>query len=198
MDTALKNSDIIDGFHILTLNQTKKWKEKVGTEKHLKDAKVNEYPNVDLNKPLDCENENGEIIVRGRVYPKKSEIIYREKIKSGTEYVGVLIVGEKFNPVWVGNRIEMPFLYRKEKGSYWQTPTITPVAMSALAVVCWMIKNKEKGGIYFPDDIMDYKYILKIAEKYISKTIYKTFDKQVLSEKLNVDFDKLQVEDFFV
>jgi len=40
MDTALKNSDIIDGFHVLTLYQTKIWKEKVGTEKHLKDAKV--------------------------------------------------------------------------------------------------------------------------------------------------------------
>jgi len=40
MDVALKNSDIIDGFHVLTLSQTKMWKEKVGTEKHLKDAKV--------------------------------------------------------------------------------------------------------------------------------------------------------------
>ena len=40
MDSALKNSDIIDGFHVLTLAQTKMWKEKVGTEKHLKDALV--------------------------------------------------------------------------------------------------------------------------------------------------------------
>ena len=85
-------------------------------------------------------------------------------------------MGENFKPVWVGNRIELSYLYKNEKDSYWQTPTITPVAMSALAAVCWMIKNKEKGGIYFPDDITDYKYILKIAEKYISKTIYKTFE----------------------
>ena len=35
-----------------------------------------------------------------------------------------------------------------------------------------------KGGIYFPDDIMDYKSIIKLAEKYISKTIYKTFSKE--------------------
>lgn len=44
MDAALKNSDIIDGFHVLTLTQTKMWKEKVGTEKHLEDAKkISEY-----------------------------------------------------------------------------------------------------------------------------------------------------------
>ena len=144
--------------------------------KYLKNAKVNEYPNPDPNKPLDCKNQNGETIIRGYVYPKYSEIVYKEKIESGTEYVGVLIRGENFKPVWVGNRIELSYLYKNEKDSYWQTPTITPVAMSALAAVCWMIKNKEKGGIYFPDDITDYKYILKIAEKYISKTIYKTFE----------------------
>lgn len=143
--------------------------------KYLKNAKVNEYPNPDPNKPLDCENQNGKTIIRGHIYPKYSEIVYKEKIESGTEYVGVLIMGEKFKPVWVGNRIELSYLYKNKKDSYWQTPTITPVAMSALAAICWMIKNKEKGGIYFPDDITDYKYILKIAEKYISKTIYKTF-----------------------
>lgn len=167
-------------------------------KKYLKNAKVNEYPNPDPNKPLDCEKENGNAIVRGYVYPEKAEIIYQEKIESGTEYVGVLLIGENFKPVWIGNRIETTFLYKKKKDSYWQTPTITPVAMSALAAVCWMIKNKDKGGIYFPDDIEDYKYILKKAEKYISKTIYKTFDKESLKEKLNIDFSNIQAKDFFV
>ena len=143
--------------------------------RYLENAKVNDYPEPDINKPLDCENPNGLTIVRGYVYPKYSEIVYKEKIESGTEYVGVLLIGEKFKPVWVGNRVELSFLYKNKKDSYWQTPTITPVAMSALSAICWMIKNKEKGGIYVPDDIDDYKSILKIAEKYISKTIYKTF-----------------------
>ena len=52
MDTALKNSDIIDGFHVLTLAQTKKWKEKVGSEKHLKDAKVIEESTSDKSVKL--------------------------------------------------------------------------------------------------------------------------------------------------
>ena len=128
-------------------------------------------------------------------YPNNFEIVYQEKIVSGTEYVGVLLIGDNFEPVWVGNRVEASFLYKNKKNSYWQTPTITPVAMSALAAVCWMLKNKEKGGIYFPDDIMDYKYILHIAEKYISKTIYKTISKEELGNSLGIDFDNLQTKD---
>ena len=70
--------------------------------------------------------------------------------------------------------------------------------MSALAAVCWMIKNQDKGGIYFPDDIIDYKYILNKAEKYISKTIYKTFDKNLIQDKLKIDFNGIQSKDFIV
>lgn len=46
MDDVIKKSDIIDGYYILTLAETKRWKEKLGSEKHLKDAKViEEYLN---------------------------------------------------------------------------------------------------------------------------------------------------------
>lgn len=167
-------------------------------KEYLEKAKVNEYPNPDQQKPLDCDNKVGQSIIRGHKYPKYAEIVYRENILAGTEYVGVLLIGDNFEPVWVGNRVELPFLYRKKKESYWQTPTITPVAMSALAAVCWMIKNKDKGGIYFPDDINDYKYILKIAEKYISPTIYQTIDKWELEKTLKLDFSNIQAKDFFV
>ena len=166
--------------------------------RYFENAKVNEYPEPNPNKPQDGQNQNGETIIRGYKYPEYSEIVYKEKIEEGTEYVGVLLLGENFAPVWVGNRIEPSFLYKNKKDSYWQTPTITPVAISALTAVCWMIKNQERGGIYFPDDIPDYKYILKIAEKYISKTIYKTFDKKKIEEDLKIDFTNLQSKDFFV
>lgn len=167
-------------------------------KEYLSKAKVNNYPDIDMNKPLDCESNTEKTIVRGYIYPKESEIIYCEKIKNGTEYVGVLVVGENFKPVWVGNRVEISYLNKDKKNSYWQTPTITPVAMSALAAVCWMLKNKEKGGIYFPDDILDYKYILKKTEKYISKTIYKTFDKSFIEENLKIDLSNIQSKDFII
>lgn len=161
-------------------------------------AKVNEYPDSDPDKPQDCENVDGKTIIRGYVYPENFQILYQEKIESGTEYVGILLLGDRFEPVWVGNRIEPGFLYKDKKTSYWQTPTITPVAMSALSAVCWMLKNKEKGGIYFPDDIADYNSIIKRAEKYISKTIYRTFRKEDMEKKLPIDFGHLQIGDLLV
>lgn len=164
---------------------------------YLKNAKVNDYPEPDTNKPMDSENINGKSIIRGYIYPEDFKIAYNENLASGTEYVGVLLIGDNFNPVWVGNRVEPSFLYKNKKDSYWQTPTITPVAMSALAAVCWMISNKDKGGIYFPDDIEDYKYIIKTAEKYISKTIYKTFSREEVSDNLKVNFENLQMSDLF-
>ena len=124
--------------------------------------------------------------------------MYKENIKNGTEYVGVLLLGSKFNPVWVGNRIEKRFLYKGKKNSYWQTPTITPVSASALAACCWMIKHKEDGGIYFPDDIKEYNEIINFAEKYISKTIYKTFKKEKIECELNIDLNNLQLKDIIL
>jgi homospermidine synthase len=72
------------------------------------------------------------------------------------------------------------------------------VAISALAAICWLITHKAKKGIFFPEDITDYKYILKLAEKYISKIIYKSFDKKTLSEALGVDLSKIRAKDFLV
>lgn len=163
----------------------------------LKKSKVNDYPNPDQTKPMDSENENGTSIVRGYIYPEKVEMLYEDKIKSGTEYVGVFLMGESFQPVWVGNRIELPYLSKGKSNHQWQTPTITPVAMSTLSAVCWMLKNKDKGGIYFPEEIPDYKAIIKTAEKYISKTLYKTFTKEEVARELGVDFENLQVKDVF-
>ena len=154
-----------------------------------------EYAREFLQK---AKGKDGKEIIRGYAYPNDWEILYPEKISSGTEYVGVLILGDKFNPVWIGNRIESSFLRRDKKNSFWQTPTITPVSMSALAALCWMLKNKEKGGIYFPDDIMDYSYILKVAEKYISKTIYKTFTKEEIEKNLGIDLLNPQTKDLFL
>lgn len=167
-------------------------------KEYLKQSKVNEYPNPDPNKPQDIENPTGISIVRGHIYPNNQEIAYQEKIKEGTEYVGILLIGKNFKPVWVGNRIELKYLYKNKKLSYWQTPTITPVAMSALAAVKWMIKHQDKGGIYFPDDIKEYKEIIKSSEKYISKTIYKTFTKEEVEKDLNIKLDNIKSQNFFI
>jgi homospermidine synthase len=89
-------------------------------------------------------------------------------------------------------------LYKDRKTSFWQTPTITPVAMSALAAMCCMIENKDNGGIYFPDDICEYKEIINFAEKYISKTIYKTFKKKRIERELSINLNELQLNDILI
>lgn len=157
--------------------------------KYLENARVS---NVTL---LEVNNET---IVRGFKYPSRAEILYKENIKKGTEYVGVLLLGSNFEPVWVGNRIRKGFLYKDKKTSFWQTPTITPVAMSALAAMCWMLEHKNQGGIYFPDDICEYKDIINFAEKYISKTIYKTFDKKKIERELSINLNTLQLNDILI
>ena len=150
---------------------------------------------LDIAKLQENDNKN---IIRGFQYPRQTEILYKEQIKKGTEYVGVLLLGSKFDPVWVGNRIKKKFLYKDKKTSFWQTPTITPVAMSALSAVCWMIENKDKGGIYFPDDIKEYKKIIRFAEKYISKTIYKTFSSKKIEQELHINLNTLQLRDILI
>ena len=161
--------------------------------KYLNNARIGESQNGDGEN----KNVNG-LVTRGFKYPQRAEIIYKENIKSGIEYVGVLLLGNNFKPVWVGNRVKKGLLYRDKKSSFWQTPTITPVAISALAAMCWMIENKDKGGIYFPDDIKEYKYIIEFAERYISKTIYKTFKKEKIERELDVKLDTLQLNDILI
>lgn len=39
-EDVINKSEIIDGYHILSLAETKKWKEKVGGERHLNDVKI--------------------------------------------------------------------------------------------------------------------------------------------------------------
>ncbi len=162
---------------------------------YLKNAKVNSDYISDFHTMQDIKSFDNNPVIRGFKYPERAEIIYKEKIKYGTEYVGVLLLGSKFEPVWVGNRIKNNFLYKDKRASFWQTPTITPVAMSALAASCWMIKNKDKGGIYFPDDIKEYNEIIHFAEKYISKTIYKTFSKEKIQRELNINLETLELKD---
>lgn len=40
MDNIMQKSDIIDGYHVMNLEETIKWKEKTGKEKHLEDANL--------------------------------------------------------------------------------------------------------------------------------------------------------------
>ena len=70
--------------------------------------------------------------------------------------------------------------------------------MSALAAVCWMLKHRDKGGIYFPDDIAEYREIIRTAEAYISRTIFHTFSREEVEGQLCIDLKELQLRDLLI
>ena len=40
MDNIMEKTDIIDGYHVMNLEETVKWKEKTGKQKHMEDANL--------------------------------------------------------------------------------------------------------------------------------------------------------------
>jgi homospermidine synthase len=107
-----------------------------------------------------------------RVQPKKTKVLY-EELTGGTEHVGIFVLGETFNPVWVGNSVSLP---NARRFGHVNTPTILQVSTGVLAGLCWVLENKDKRGIFYPEDL-DANYVLRIIEKYMDKTEYITINK---------------------
>jgi len=120
--------------------------------------------------------------------PKSQKVLYDE-LTDGTEYVGAFIMGEDFTPVWVGNNVG---LEDARKFGRMNTPTILQVSAGMLAGFFWMCENKNKKGLFYPENV-DPDYIIKISERYIGKTQFIT----VSSEDFSIDkftFDQFLVK----
>lgn len=113
--------------------------------------------------------------------PEEYKLI-TEGILAGTEYVGVLLMGNKFKSRWVGNYLSLEKI-AKDYSSH--TPTILQVAIPAVAAISYMIKHRNIGFNY-PDNL-PYEPILATIEKYAGKTISQSTDFGV-SHKVNQDF----------
>ncbi len=87
-------------------------------------------------------------------------------ITAGTEYVGVLIMGDRFKPRWVGNCLTLEHINKYFPG---QTPTILQVAVPAVAAVSYMIRHPQIG-ICYPDEL-PYQPLLEVIEKYAGPTV---------------------------
>ena len=70
-------------------------------KRYLQSARINNKIDLDKIYPKDTDET---LIVKGFKYPERAEIIYKEKIKKGTEYVGVLLLGS--NLIQYGLEIE--------------------------------------------------------------------------------------------
>lgn len=122
--------------------------------------------------------------------PKNTSLVQKDII-SGTEYVGVLIMGNKFKSRWVGNCLSLEWI---DKNFPNLMPTILQVAISAIAAMSYLIDNRNKG-INYPDDL-PYEEILPIIEKYADKTISVTTDFSV-EHNLSKDIFEKNIKDMF-
>jgi len=107
----------------------------------------------------------------GERQPKRTKVVY-EELTGGIQYVGVFVIGEKFKPVWVGNAITLADAL---KWGPMNVPTILQVSAGVLGALCWIMKNQERGKILYPE-FLDHRFILDVAEKYITKTKYITVE----------------------
>lgn len=112
--------------------------------------------------------------------PEKYQLI-KEGIVSGTEYVGVLVMGDKFKTRWVGNCITLERINQLFPN---QTPTILQVSISAVAAISYMLEHRNIG-VNYPDDL-PYEPILATIEKYAGETISMATD-FTLSNQMSQD-----------
>lgn len=97
--------------------------------------------------------------------------IMRDEIISGTDEVGVLLMGHDFKSWWTGSVLSIEEARTLAPG---QNATTLQVACSVLAAVVWMLKNPEKG-LCVPDDL-PYEDVLEVAAPYLGDLVSRAID----------------------
>lgn len=110
---------------------------------------------------------------RGTMYkePESKRILYDE-IENGSDIMGALLMGHKYNSWWTGSNLDINEARRLVPEQ--SNATSVQVAIGLVAAICWMIENP-KEGIKIPDDL-PHDYILKIAKPYLGKWISRKYD----------------------
>jgi len=94
-----------------------------------------------------------------------------DEIISGSDTLGVLIMGHRYNSWWTGSILSIGESRRLVKH---QNATTMQVAIGVVSGVMWAIENPDQG-VLEPDEI-PYEYILKIAKPYLGKFISEPSD----------------------
>jgi homospermidine synthase len=97
--------------------------------------------------------------------------ILNDEITSGSDILGALLMGHRYNSWWTGSDLSIEESRRLVPH---QNATTMQVAISVVAASMWMIQNPAKG-VCVPDDL-PHEYILKIAKPYLGKWISKPAD----------------------
>ncbi len=110
------------------------------------------------------------------IQPKQR--IMNDEIISGTDEVGVLIMGHAFTAWWAGSILEIDESRRLVPK---QSATTLQVAASIIAAITWMLKNPRRG-VCVPDDL-PYQEILDVASPYLGTMISQAVDWTPLKDR---------------
>lgn len=105
--------------------------------------------------------------LRSRNYELQDNLrIMSDEITSGTDILGALLMGHKFNSWWTGSILSIE---ESRKLIPHQSATTMQVAIGVVSAICWMLENPNKG-LQVPDDL-PHDYILNIAKTYLGKFV---------------------------
>jgi len=97
--------------------------------------------------------------------------IMSDEITTGTDILGALIMGHKYNSWWTGSALSIEESRRLLPH---QNATTMQVAIGVVSAIMWMLENPEKG-MCVPDDL-PHDYVLKIAKPYLGDFISEASD----------------------
>lgn len=110
--------------------------------------------------------------LRCRNYELQSRIrIMNDEIISGSDTLGALIMGHRYNSWWTGSILSIDESRKLVKH---QNATTLQVAIGVVSGIMWAIENPDQG-VLEPDEL-PHEYILKIAKPYLGKLISEPSD----------------------
>ena len=110
--------------------------------------------------------------LRCRNYELQPRIrIMNDEIVSGSDTLGALIMGHRYNSWWTGSMLSIEESRKLVKH---QNATTLQVAIGAVSGAMWAIENPDQG-VLEPDEL-PHEYILKIAKPYLGKLISEPSD----------------------
>jgi len=110
--------------------------------------------------------------LRCRNYELQPRIrIMNDEIISGSDTLGALIMGHRYNSWWTGSILSIGESRKLVKH---QNATTLQVAIGVVSGIMWAIENPNQG-VLEPDEL-PHEYILKIAKPYLGKLISEPSD----------------------
>ncbi|MFA5146704.1 MAG: saccharopine dehydrogenase C-terminal domain-containing protein [Candidatus Omnitrophota bacterium] len=92
--------------------------------------------------------------------------IMNDEIVDGSDILGALIMGHRYNSWWTGSVLSIEESRRLVPH---QNATTVQVAIGVVSAVMWMLENPQKG-LCMPDDL-PYEHILNIARPYLGQFV---------------------------